>query len=162
MRLLQPSFLGQSKVVPGDVWLTIRIRLWLPQLGQCCCLKCYEQFILTPQWRMQVMDSSQGLTLGPHTSSGLQRTASAGQSMSRQQSMQSVLGGVPRAEAGASRGQGKGHGLMRQGSSGASRQASGSTQSMLTPVQGGPSLHRESNLYILTFPKHVLQNKKST
>ena len=30
VRLLQPSVSGQSKVMPGDVWLTTQIRLWLP------------------------------------------------------------------------------------------------------------------------------------
>ncbi len=74
--------------------------------------------------------------LGLHKKSGVHRTLSAGQPTGQQQSMQGLLRGVPRAEAGAGRGQTRKQGLLRQDSAGASRHMSGSMQSLLTPAQG--------------------------
>ena len=85
---------------------------------------------------MQGAESNQGPVLGTHKSSGVQRTLSVGQPTGQQQSMQGLLRGVPRAEAGAGRGHTRKQGLLRQDSAGASRQMSGNVQSLLTPVQG--------------------------
>ncbi|KAL0019924.1 hypothetical protein WJX77_010272 [Trebouxia sp. C0004] len=79
-------------------------------------------------------ETNQGPMLGPYKNSSVHRTLSAGQPFGQQQSIQGLPRGVPRAEAGAGRAQTRKQGL-RQGSSGASRQMSGSVQSLLTRVQ---------------------------
>ncbi len=96
----------------------------------------YMQLLASSTLLLQGAESNQGPMLGPYKSSGVHRSLSARQPTGQQQNMQGLLRGVPRAEGGAGRGQTRKQGLLRQDSVGASRQMSGSVQSLLTPVQG--------------------------